>query len=134
MVTDLLQTFKIITVLGIKNVRDDLRRLTINNILLSVKEPRRNLVLSGVLENGDNTFQFFRRKLTSSLGQINIGLLTGNVGETTTNTLDGGQSNLNLDTTVDVSVKKTDNVLEMIPLRNYERLMSSTRIVRQCLS
>jgi hypothetical protein len=41
---------------------------------------------------------------------------------------------LNLDTTVDVSVKKTDNVLEMIPLRNYERLMSSTRIVRQCLS
>ena len=134
MVTDLLQTFKIITVLGIKNVRDDLRRLTIDNILLSVKEPRRNLVLSGVLENGDNTFQFFRRKLTSSLGQINIGLLTGNVGETTTNTLDGGQSNLNLDTTVDVSVKKTDNVLEMIPLRNYERLMSSTRIVRQCLS
>jgi hypothetical protein len=29
---------------------------------------------------------------------------------------------LDLDTTVDVGVKKTDNVLEMIPLRNYERL------------
>ena len=122
MITDLLQTFKIITVLGVKDVRDNLRRLTIDNILLSVKEPRRNLVLSGVLENGDNTFQFFRRKLTSSLGQIDIGLLTGNVGETTTNTLDRGQSNLNLDTTVNVSVEKTDNVLEMISLGNYKRL------------
>ena len=122
MVTDLLQTFKIITVLGIKDVRDNLRGLAIDNILLSVEEPSRNLVLSRVLENGDNTFQFFRRKLTSSLGQIDIGLLTGNVGETTTNTLDRGQSNLDLDTTVNVSVEKTDNVLEMISLGNYKRL------------
>lgn len=122
MSTDLLQTFKIITILGIENVRDDLIRLTVNNILLSVKEPVRDLVLSRVLENGNDTFQLFRGKFTSSLVEINVGLLTGNVGETTTNTLDGGQGNLNLDTTINVSVEKTDNVLEMIPLRNNERL------------
>ena len=113
MVTDLLQTLEIITVLGIKDVGDNLRRLAINDILLSVKEPSGDLVLSRVLEDGDNTLQLFRRKLTSSLGEINIGLLTGNVGETTTNTLNRGQSNLNLDTTVNISVEKTNNVLEL---------------------
>jgi hypothetical protein len=114
MVTDLLQTFKIITVLGVKNVRDNLRGLAINNILLSVKEPGGDLVLSRVLEDSDNTLQFFAGEFTGSLGEIDISLLTGNVGETTTNTLDRGQGDLNLDTTVNVSVKKTKNVLELI--------------------
>jgi hypothetical protein len=113
-VTDLLQTLKIITVLGVKNVRDNLRGLAINNILLSVKEPGGDLVLSRVLEDSDNTLQFFAGEFTSSLGEIDISLLTGNVGETTTNTLDRGQGDLNLDTTVNVSVKKTKNVLELI--------------------
>ena len=112
-VTDLLQTFEIFTELGVKNVGDDLRRLAVNNILLSVEEPVGDLVLGRVLENSDNTFQFFRREFTSSLGKINISLLTGNVGETTTNTLDGSQGNLDLDTTVNVSVEETDNVLEL---------------------
>jgi hypothetical protein len=114
MSTDLLQTLEIITVLGVKNVGDNLRGLTIDNILLSVKEPSRDLILGRVLENGDDTFQFFGRKLTGSLGEVNIGLLTGNVGKTTTNTLDRGQSNLDLDTTVNVSVEETDNVLELL--------------------
>ncbi|CEI89515.1 Putative NADH cytochrome b5 reductase [Rhizopus microsporus] len=74
------------------------------------------------LENSDDTFQFFTRKFASSLGKINIGLLTGNVGETTTNTLDGSQGNLNLDTTVNVGVEKTKNVLEVILLGNDEGL------------
>ena len=96
--------------------------LAVNDILLSVKEPSGNLVLSGVLENSDDTFQFFTREFTSSLGKINIGLLTGNVGETTTNTLDGSQGNLNLDTTVNVGVEKTKNVLEVVLLGNDEGL------------
>ena len=96
--------------------------IAVKDILLSVKEPGGDLVLSGVLENSDDTFQFFARKFTSSLGKINISLLTGNVGETTTNTLDGSQGNLNLDTTINVGVQKTKNVLEMVLLGNDERL------------
>jgi hypothetical protein len=113
MVTDLLQALKIITVLGVKNVGDNLRRLAVNNILLSVKEPGGDLVLGRVLEDSDDTLQLFAGKLTSSLGEIDISLLTGNVGETTTNTLDRGQGNLDLDTTVNVSVEETKNVLEL---------------------
>jgi hypothetical protein len=66
MVTDLLQTLEIITHLGVKTVGQDLRVLAIDNILLSVKEPVGDLVLAGVLENGNDTFQFFVGKLTSS--------------------------------------------------------------------
>jgi len=66
MVTDLLQTLEILTHLAVKTVGQDLRVLAIDNILLSVKEPVGDLVLAGVLENGNDTFQFFVGKLTSS--------------------------------------------------------------------
>ena len=66
MVTDLLQTLKILTHLAVETVGQDLGVLAIDNILLSVKEPVGDLVLAGVLENGNDTFQFFVGKLTSS--------------------------------------------------------------------
>ena len=43
--TNLLQTLKVITELGLDVVRQDLRVLTSREVLLSVKEPRRDLEL-----------------------------------------------------------------------------------------
>ena len=43
--TNLLQTLKVITELGLDVVRQDLRVLTCREVLLSVKEPRRDLEL-----------------------------------------------------------------------------------------
>jgi hypothetical protein len=50
---------------------------------------------------------------TVPLVQINISLLAGNVGITTTNTLDGSQSNHNLVLTINVGVEETQNVLKL---------------------
>jgi hypothetical protein len=122
MSTDLLQALKILTHLVVKTVGQNLRVLAINNVLLSVKEPVGDLVLAGVLKDGDDTLQFFVGQLAGSLVEIDIGLLAGNVGITTTNTLDGSQSNHNLVLSVNVSVEKTKNVLELILVGNGERL------------
>jgi hypothetical protein len=64
--TDLLKTLKILTHLVVKTVGQDLGVLAINNVLLSVEEPVGDLVLAGILENGDDTLQFFVGKFTSS--------------------------------------------------------------------
>jgi hypothetical protein len=65
------------------------------------------------LQDGDNTFQFFVGQFTSTLVQVNISLLASNVGETATHTLNGSQGNDNLVLTVNVSVEKTNDVLEL---------------------
>ena len=65
--TNLLQTFKVITELGLDVVRQDLRVLTCREVLLSVKEPRRDLELLRRLEDIDNTFQFIRVELTGAV-------------------------------------------------------------------
>jgi hypothetical protein len=64
--TDLLHALEILTHLVVKTVGQDLRVLAINDVLLSVKEPVGDLVLGWVLEDSDDTLQFFVGKLTSS--------------------------------------------------------------------
>jgi len=119
--TDLLQALKILTHLVVKTVGQDLGVLAINNILLSVKEPVGDLVLAGVLEDSDDTLQFFVGKLTSSLVKIDISLLAGNVGIATTYTLDGSQSDHNLVLAINVGVEQTQNVLKLVLVGNNER-------------
>ena len=67
MSTDLLQTFQIFTHLGVNAVGNSLRVLAINSILLSVKEPVGDLVLSRVLKDGNDTFQFFVAQFAGSM-------------------------------------------------------------------
>ena len=67
MSTDLLQAFQIFTHLGVNTVGDSLGVLAINSILLSVKEPVGDLVLSRVLKDGDDTFQLFVAQFTGSI-------------------------------------------------------------------
>jgi hypothetical protein len=62
---DLLQSLQIFTKFVIESIGEELRVLSIDNILLSVEEPVGNFVLSGVLDDGDDTFKFLSRKFTS---------------------------------------------------------------------
>ena len=107
--TDLLKTLKILTELVVKLVDKQVRVLTVSEVTLSVQEPRRNLVLRGVLDNGDDSLKFFNSELTSSLGKIDISLLADQVGVTTTNTSDLGQSVHDLDLTINVGSEETTN-------------------------
>ncbi|YCL18901.1 hypothetical protein KP2612_002165 [Komagataella phaffii] len=115
---DLLQSFNIITVFGLQTVGKSVIVLTINSVSLSVEEPGRNLILSWVLHNGDDPLQFFLSQLTSTLVQINISFLTNQVRVSTTHTTNGGQSVHDLDSTINIGVQQTQNMLETISLLN----------------
>lgn len=65
--TDLLQALKIFTELGVDTVGQDLGALAIGDITLSVEEPGRDLVGGRVLENGDDSLEFFRGKFTGTV-------------------------------------------------------------------
>ena len=66
MSTDLLQALKIITKLGVDTVGENLRVLAIDDIALTIEEPGGDLVLSGVLDDGDNSLEFFGGEFTST--------------------------------------------------------------------
>ena len=55
--TDLLQPLKVITELRVHTVGQNLRVLAVNDIPLPVQEPRRDLELCGVLDDGDETLE-----------------------------------------------------------------------------
>lgn len=52
---DLLQALQVITELGVDTVGQDLGVLAVDNIALSVEEPGGYLVLSRVLDDGDDS-------------------------------------------------------------------------------
>lgn len=105
--TDLLKTLKVLTELVVKLVDKQVRVLALSEVTLSVKEPAGDLVLSGVLDDGDDSLELFDSEFTGSLGERNISLLADQVGVTTTNTSDGGQGVHDLDSTINVGSEKT---------------------------
>jgi hypothetical protein len=108
---DLLQSFQIFTQLALHAVGQNLRVLAVDNVSLSVEEPRWDLVLCRVLDDGDDSLEFFRGDFTSAvkvalvpslvrpkanvdpipLVQVDIGLFADQVGVAATDTLDPGQ-------------------------------------------
>jgi hypothetical protein len=64
---DFLQSLKIITKFRVDTIGQDLGVLAVDNILLSVQEPCRDLELGGVLDDGDDTFQLVRVQLSSTI-------------------------------------------------------------------
>jgi len=66
MSTDLLQALEIVAEFGVDTVGENLRVLAIDDIALTIEEPGRNLVLGGVLDDGDNSLEFFRGELTGT--------------------------------------------------------------------
>lgn len=67
MSSDLLQSFQILTKLALHTVGQNLSVLAIDDISLSVEEPRWNLVLCWVLNDRDDALQFFGCNFTSSV-------------------------------------------------------------------
>lgn len=108
--TDLLKALEILTELVVELVDKQVRVSAVSEVTLSVQEPRGDLVLARVLDDGHNSLKLFDSKLTSSLGKIDISLLADQVGVTTTNTSDLGQGVHDLDLTIDVGAEETTDV------------------------
>ena len=68
--TNLLQPLKVITELRVNTVGQDLQVLAVDNVPLPVQEPKRDLELGGVLDDGDETFELIRVKLAGAVVEI----------------------------------------------------------------
>lgn len=64
--TNLLETLQVVTELRVDTVGQSVEVLAVGDIALSVKEPGGDLVLGGVLDDGDDTLELFRGELTGA--------------------------------------------------------------------
>jgi hypothetical protein len=69
---DLLQSFQIITELGVDTVGEDLRVFAVDNVALSVEEPAGDLVLGGVLDDGNDSLEFFGCEFTGAICVLDV--------------------------------------------------------------
>lgn len=69
---DTLETLEILTDLAVEGVGDDLGVLAVGDVALSVQEPCGDLVLGGVLEDGDHTLEFFGGELTGAVFDFQV--------------------------------------------------------------
>ena len=63
---NLLQPLEILTKLAVETVGHNLVVLSVDDVALSVQEPRRDLVLGRVLEDGDDTLELFGGEFTGA--------------------------------------------------------------------
>jgi len=118
MAADLAHPVQVLTQLEVEVVGNQLTILAVFEVLLPVEEPVGDLELAGVLDDGDNTVNLFRRQHARALGQVHVGLLQDQVGEAAANTLDGGQRKHGLVAPLNVGVEDTQNVLELSRLHD----------------
>ena len=131
--TNLLQSLEVITNLGVNTIREDLRVLSVNDILLSVEEPSGDFELGWVLDDGHKALEFIRVEITSTTNmlerwrnsisentpfvEVDISFLANQVGVTTTDTLDLSQSIHDFAFSVNIGVEQTENVLRGVAFR-----------------
>jgi hypothetical protein len=65
--SNLLQPLQILTKLALHSVCQHLRVLAIDDVVLSVQEPRGDFVLGGVLNDGDDALEFFGSDFTGTI-------------------------------------------------------------------
>ena len=114
--TDLLHSFNIVTQLGGNALCKDLGVLSSLPVLLSVQEPKRNLELTGILNNSDQLLNLIGTQFTGALVDIDLGLLTDEVSESATKTLDFCKSKDHIALSLNVGVQNTKNVLKFSSL------------------
>jgi hypothetical protein len=131
--TDLLETLDIITKLSINVLGKDLRVLSGLEILLPIEEPKRDLELTGVLDNSDKLFDLISGKFSSSLVDINFGLFANQVSESASKTLNFSHSKDNITLSLNVCIENTKNVLKFSSLHQRSRpvIDSEHKSVRQ---
>ena len=66
MATNLLQPLQVVTHLRVHAVRQNLEVLAVDNVLLPVEEPRRDLELRRVLDDGHDALQLVRVELAGA--------------------------------------------------------------------
>jgi hypothetical protein len=124
---NLLQALQVFTQFRVNTIGKDLQVFSINNVLLPVQEPCRDLELSGILDDRHYTLKLIRVEFTSPdipsndipkseyfnapLVKINICLFANNIRIPAANTLDFSQSVHDLAFSVNIGVEKTKNVL-----------------------
>jgi hypothetical protein len=69
---DLLEALEILTQLGVDAVGQHLRVLAVHDVAPAVKEPGRDLVGRGVLDDGDNALKLLRGELTSTVVRVSV--------------------------------------------------------------
>jgi len=112
--TNLLQSLEVITKLDIEVVGELLRVLAVLDVLLPVKEPVWDSVLTWVLHDGDELLDFIFSQFTGSLVQVDFSHLAAQVGVPPTDTLNGSEGKHDLPLTLKVRVHNTKNVLERL--------------------
>jgi hypothetical protein len=125
--TDLLHSLNITTDSGNQTVDNQLSGLAGGEVLLSVNEPIWNLELLWVVDDGDQLFNFFVGKSTSTTVNVNFSLLADQVGEALADTNNLGHGEHNLALSIDVSVQHTKNVLKLIS--HLQTLLEIRRII-----
>ena len=116
--TNLLHPFNIITKLGIKVLRKDLRILSRLEILLSVQEPKWDLELTRILNDSNELLNFISGQLSSTFVDIDFCFLADKIGETATEALNFCEAKDNVPLALDVGVEDTQDVLELVPLHH----------------
>lgn len=111
--TSLLHSLNILTELSIEKVGVFVVVLAVLVVSLPVEEPCGEVELTRVRDNIDNLVDLIRGQLTGAPRHVNVAGLADQIGETTTNTLDSGQSVHDLLPSVNVGVANTQNVLEV---------------------
>jgi len=117
----LLQALQVLAKLALEGVGQDLVVFAVDDITLSVEKPRGDFVLGRVLDDGDDTLEFFGGEFTGTLVQVDIGLLADQVGVPTTHTLDLGQGVHNLLLSINIGVEETQDELKVRLLPTNER-------------
>jgi hypothetical protein len=64
--TNLLESLQVLAELVLEGVGEDLRVLSVNDIVLAIEKPGGDLVLSGILDDGDDTLKLFGGELTGA--------------------------------------------------------------------
>lgn len=67
--TNFLESLQVLSKLVLEGVGKNLRVLSIDDIALAIEEPGRDLVLSRVLDDSNNTLKFFGGELTGARHQ-----------------------------------------------------------------
>ena len=64
---DLLEALEVLTVLAVETVGEGVVVLAVDDVALSVQEPGGDLVLGGVLEDGDDALELFGGEFTGTV-------------------------------------------------------------------
>jgi len=111
--TNLLHALEVVTEGGVNVVGRQVHVLASLVVALPVKHVCGDLELKGVLDDSNKTLDLIGGEFTSTLGGVYLSLLAADVGETTADTLDGGERETNFSATINIGIEDTQDVLEV---------------------